>query len=95
MSDEERDGEKWIRHRPSYRSDMFNHFIDKLDSRAQDLNRAQFPRNIGSPRIKSIPPTASKWMLCENCAEEEEDVESPVLFSSSASSAPDDDSDNN
>ena len=93
MSDEEKDGEKRIRHRPSYKSALFNRFIDKLDSHAVDKNRARFPRDIGSPRIKPIPPTTHKWMLNDSSIEQEDDQKSPnpELFSDPSS---DNDSDN-
>ena len=55
MSDEEREGEKWLRHCPAYRSDLFNKFGDKLNSHAVSVNRAHFPRDVGSPRQAGIP----------------------------------------
>ena len=63
MSDGERAGEKWVRHRPSYRSDCLNRFLEKLDGRASTVDRARFPRDIGSPRVKNPPPCAKQWML--------------------------------
>ena len=70
MSDEERAGEKWVRHRPSYRSDLFNRFIDKLDGQAGTLDRARFPRDIGSPRAKQTPASAKQWMLSRETQED-------------------------
>ena len=84
MSDEEKVGDTWVRHRPSYRSDLFNHFLDKLDSRASDKNRARFPRDVGSPREKDVPSSARKWMLCSNMSTEQDEPESPSLFSSTS-----------
>ena len=78
MSDEEKVGDDWIRHHPSYRSHKFNSFINTLDSRS-DANRARFPRAIGSPREKAAPPTAQKWMVQ---IPNEGHHESPALFSS-------------
>ena len=65
MSDEDRDGGKWVRHRPAYRSDLLNQFIEKLDSHAGTLSmdRARFPRDMGSPRQTEIPSCAKRWML--------------------------------
>ena len=96
MSDEEKVGDKWIRHPPSYRSELFSRFIEKLDSRASDTNCVRFPRDIGSPRQREAPSTAKAWMLAHSTIsastsvlsdgwEAVEDNESEELFSSSAS----------
>lgn len=87
MSDEERAGEKWVRHRPSYRSELFNRFIDKLDCRAANGERARFPRDLGSPRSKNPPTCAKKWMLCQTANIQENGRPSPELFSSCDSSS--------
>ena len=92
MSDEERAGEKWVRHRPSYRSDLFNKFIETLDSRAGTSDRARFPRDTGSPREKQPPLTAKQWMLCRQDTEHDDGRNSSVhnisaeLFTSDDSS---------
>ena len=89
MSDEERVGEKWVRHRPSYRSDLFNRFIDKLDGRATTIDRARFPRDAGSPRVKHPPQCAKQWMLSQTTVEEIEENEcnsGAELFSNGDSS---------
>ena len=91
-SDEEKVGDKWIHHPPSYRSELFSRFIEKLYSRASD---ARFPRDIGSPRQKEAPSSAKAWMLAHSTMnastssvpsdgrEAENDNESEELFSSS------------
>ena len=91
MSDGERAGEKWVRHRPSYCSDFLNRFLEKLDGRASTVDRARFPRDIGSPRVKNPPPCAKQWMLSITTVEENEENEQYssaelYMFSSSESS---------
>ena len=65
MSDEEEQGEVYIRHPPSYRSDILSSFIEKLDSRCSKEANSQ-PRKkrvVGSPIMKAVPINAKKWML--------------------------------
>ena len=65
MSDEEKQGTKYIRHPPEYRSERFNSFMNKLDERheKQAKPNARFVREIGSPAKKPVPPNAKPWML--------------------------------
>ena len=72
MSDEESDGNVYIRHQPSYRSNGLNAFIKKLDLRleADGSNRGgrgsahpRLERRLGSPREKNIPVLAKKWTI--------------------------------
>ena len=65
MSDEEKSGESYVRHQPSYRSERFNKFIQKLDERLENMP-SQHPRHtrvLGSPVAKAIPQNAMTWML--------------------------------
>ena len=73
MSDEERDGDCFIRHPPSYRSEKLNRFLLKLDERADTKAKtgdARFKRRLGSPREKTVPSGIKGWMTA--CQEEEE-----------------------
>lgn len=65
MSDEERVGDKYIQHTPSYRSDKLNSFIKTLDKRAgkKGKSHARFHREQGSPRKQPIPQNAKPWMV--------------------------------
>lgn len=65
MSDEEKDGEIFTRHPPSYRSDALNKFLDKLDSRSKRKTNQQprIPRRIGSPIERNVPDHAKNWMI--------------------------------
>ena len=62
MSDEEKDGNTYIRHPPSYRSERLNRFIQKLDSRL-DSTPSRHARVLGSPVEKQTPARAKRWML--------------------------------
>lgn len=65
MSDEEKCDEGYIRHPPSYRSELFNKFIAKLESRCDKAPNHQ-PRKkriLGSPVKKSVPPNTKNWLL--------------------------------
>ena len=81
MSDEERTGDRWICHPPSYRSEKFTQFLDKLDGRMLNDKHARFPRQLGSPRDKHIPPQARDWMIKQSSFESVP-CESEELFSS-------------
>ena len=68
MSEEEKDGEVYIRHPPAYRSNSLNRFISKLDHRldADIDNKNKHPRTdrrLGSPRNIPIPARCKKWMV--------------------------------
>ena len=65
MSDEERSGDSYIRHPPSYRSKALSDFITKLDARL-DKEKKIHPRLMcmqGSPHKKSIPMKFKKWTV--------------------------------
>jgi hypothetical protein len=71
MSDEELEGNVYVRHQPSYRSDGLHAFIKKLDSRLETDNsnrwgRGAHPRlerRLGSPREIRAPELAKKWTI--------------------------------
>ena len=65
MSDEEKRGELYVRHQPSYRSDVLNAFIKKLDKRsaASSTSHAKFQCIIGTPTKKTVPPPAKRWIV--------------------------------
>ena len=64
MSEEEKDGDVYIRHQPSYRSNTLNKFIKKLDQRLEaDINRKKHPRLLiehWAPHINSIYPSNAR-----------------------------------
>ena len=67
MSDEEMAGDKYIRHPPDYRSDLFSQFIEVLETRSnnrsQEKNRPRIKRVLGSPVKKAVPHNAKNWMV--------------------------------
>ena len=63
MSEEEKDGEVYIRHAPSYRSDSLNRFICKLDHRLETGKHPRMDRRLGSPRDKPVPAGCKKWIV--------------------------------
>ena len=68
MSEEEKDGEVYVRHAPAYRSNSLNRFISKLDHRLDtDIpNKTSHPsleRRVGSPRDKPVPKGCKKWIV--------------------------------
>ena len=66
MSDEELQGDIYIRHPPSYRSEILSKFIEKLDSRAAKSNDSAHPRvmrQLGTPAEVAIPSSCKKWMI--------------------------------
>ena len=56
MSEEEKEGDVYVRHPPSHRSDSSNKFIKKLDQQLDSkMDRKRHPRlrrRLGSPRVK-------------------------------------------
>ena len=60
-------GEVYIRHPPSYRSDVMTKFVNKLDLRSKkrhiQMSHPRIERWLGSPVSKPIPPHDKKWML--------------------------------
>ena len=65
MSDEEKQGDVFIRHQPSYRSTKLIKFLDKLDKRSAQkvTHQPRTNRQLGSPVKKEIPPTCKEWMI--------------------------------
>lgn len=66
MSDEEKQGDVYIRHPPSYRSSTLTKFIEKLDSRSEGKNSKSHPRvkrQLGTSVDVPVPRKAKKWML--------------------------------
>lgn len=66
MSDEEVDGDVYVRHQPSYHSELVNKFILKLDThlaRGDKGNHPRKKRRLGSPRNKPIPRCAKQWTV--------------------------------
>lgn len=65
MSDEEFDeNEKtYIRHPPSYRSEILNKFIARLDARGdqQRSNHPRMKRRLGSPVPQPSPKSLKHW----------------------------------
>lgn len=87
MSDEELEGNVYVRHQPSYRSDGLNAFIKKLDLRLEtdDSNRVgrgahpRLERRLGSPREKPAPVLAKKWAIRKDHRPQRNHVNNPVL----------------
>ena len=65
MSDEEKVGDQYICHLPSYRSDKLHKFIQRLDNWLEGTrsSHARHTRVLGSPVEKQPPPRAKGWML--------------------------------
>ena len=69
MSEEEADDTEFIRHRPSWRSQVFNRFIEKLDSRFKSKHSSKSlakPRSYGTPHGKPAPGCIPSWMKSED-----------------------------
>ena len=77
MSDEEEQGETYIRHPPLYRSTLLSEFIEKLESR-YDKRSSIHPRKmrvLGAPVDVPVPAEAKKWMIRpESCRDTAHDV---------------------
>ena len=59
MSDEEELDGDFIRHPPAYRSEVFNNFILKLDSRCNKVHSSQ-PRKKKDPGISSFKTNSTR-----------------------------------
>ena len=75
MTEEESEEEKgFVRHRQSWRSNVFNRFMDKLDNRRNQKTLAK-PRELGE-QVERLPPICvKKWMTegsMENIIEDDE-----------------------
>lgn len=64
-SDEEKRGDMFIRHQPSYRSIKLTKFLNKLDKRSTQkvTHQPRTNRKLGTPVKKAIPPTCKEWMI--------------------------------
>ena len=83
MSDEEKQGEVFIRRQPSYRSQELNKFLSKLDKRYEKKpsHQPRITRVMGSPIIKDVPRFAKRWMVVShlsNSIEAQEDELSAI-----------------
>ena len=75
MTEEESEEEKgFVRHRQSWRSNVFNRFIDKLDN-SRNQNTLAKLRELGE-QVERLPPICvKKWMTegsMENIIEDDE-----------------------
>ena len=91
MSDEERVGDIYVRHSPSYRSEKFHKFLMKLDERADTKSNchARFKRQEGSMVKKVAPINCKPWMVKKESVIERTPT-SDTLESSSVSLPSDD-----
>ena len=65
MSEEEAEGDDFIRHRPTWRSSSLNKFLEKLDSRFKAKHQKSLakPRSYGSPSDKPASDDIPSWLL--------------------------------
>ena len=65
MSEEEEEGDSFIRHWPSWRSDTLNQFLEKLERRFKDKHPHSLakPRTYGEPVQKKAPTGIPSWMV--------------------------------
>ena len=65
MSEEEKIGDNYVRHPPSYRSKKMNEFIQVLDGRAEKKGSThpRIGRVLGSPRNGAVPSGAKSWIV--------------------------------
>lgn len=72
MSEEEEEGDTFIRHKPSWRSDTLNQFLEKLESCFKDKHPKSLakPRKYGEPVEKNVPSGIPSWMIKANEANE-------------------------
>ena len=91
MSDEERVGDIYVRHPPSYRSEKFHKFLMKLDEREDTKSncRARFKRQEGFMVKKVAPINCKPWMVKKESVIERTPT-SDALESSSVSLPSDD-----
>ena len=70
MSEEEAEGDEFIRHRPSWRSSSLNKLLEKLDNRFKAKNKKSLakPRSYGIPSDKPAPDNTPTWMLTTSSA---------------------------
>ena len=89
MSDEERVGDIYLRHRPSYRSEKFHNFIIKLDERAatKGNNHARFKWQEGSVVEKAALMNCKPWMIKKDAVTEERSSGSDAIIALTAHAA--------
>ncbi|CAI8031455.1 hypothetical protein GBAR_LOCUS17848 [Geodia barretti] len=65
MSEEEEEGGSFIRHKPSWRSNTLNRFLEKLERRFKEKhpNSLAKPRTYGEPIQKAPPAGIPSWMV--------------------------------
>ena len=65
MSEEEEEGGSFIRHRPSWRSNTQNQFLEKLERRFKEkhANSLAKPHTYGDPIQKTPPVGIPLWMV--------------------------------
>ena len=89
LSDEEKVGDTYVRHQPSFRSERLNKFIQKLDERIENMptTHPRHHRVLGSPIVTPVPEHAKPWMLAEppSLSEEESQADSHNICSESES----------
>ena len=73
MSDKERVGDIYLRHRPSYHSEKFHSFIIKLDEQAttKGNNHGRFKWQEESVVEKAAPMNCKPWMIKKDAVTEE------------------------
>jgi len=100
MSEEEAEGDDFVRHRPSWRSATLNRFFEKLENRYKSKHEKTLakPRRYGNPVQREAPPGIPSWMLnmAESPLTTEDEEPVPIqsdeeLFSDRETSSTEDD----
>ena len=83
MSEEEEDGDQdgFIRHQPSWRSNVLNRFISKLEKRIKknSKNSLAKKRRHGTTIDKDAPPNLPSWMTEKGAEVTEQDNDQDIL----------------
>ena len=71
MSEEEESGDGFIRHQPSWRSGVFNRFIEKIDHRLSKKGGKTVARRreYGDKCVRPIPTDIPDWMKESACSD--------------------------
>lgn len=79
MSDEDRVGDKFVRHPPAFRSSKVQMFIEKLDARLQKKgsSKPRLARVLGLPRKLPLPRNAKQWTVHAESIPEDPAAEVP------------------
>lgn len=95
MSDEDTNGDEYIRHPPSYRSKKCNEFIEKLEKRLSKKGcpKPRLARIVGSPDKSVPPPNSKKWTIERDPAATHESgenmpIDQPIATTSSENKEP-------